>query len=147
MTDIGSRAPTTDSHGTAPPSTAWRGWLFFAAFIMLLNGVTWGLQGLMALVNDDYFHVTASGLVLNVDYTVWGFVHLVLGVAFFLSGIGVLTGNRAARGVGVVLAGVNALVAMVFLVAAPGWGIIVIVTDIVVIYALTIHGDEMRNAI
>ena len=147
MTDIGSRAPTADNHRAAPRSTAWTGWLYFAAFVMLLNGVIWGLQGFAALVNDDYFYVSSSGLVLDVDYTVWGFVHLVLGVAFFLSGLGVLSGNRAARAVGVALAGLNALVAMVFLAAAPGWGIILIATDLVVIYALTVHGGEMRNAL
>jgi hypothetical protein len=147
MTDIGSPAPMTSSQRTAPRPTGWTGWLFFAAAMMMLNGVVWVIEGLMALVNDDYFQVTASGVVLSVNYTVWGFVHLLLGVAFFASGIGVLSGNRAARAVGVVLAGVNALVAMVFLEAAPGLGIIVIATDILVIFALCVHGSEMRDAV
>jgi hypothetical protein len=147
MTDIGSPAPMTNSQRTAPRSTGWTGWLFFAAAMMMLNGVVWVIQGLMALVNDDYFHVTASGVALSVNYTVWGFVHLLLGIGFFASGIGVLSGNRAARAVGIVFAGVNALVAMLFLEAAPGLGIIVIATDILVIFALAVHGSEMRDAV
>jgi hypothetical protein len=147
MTDIGSPAPMTNSRRAAPRSSGWTGWLFFAAAMMMLNGVVWVIEGLMALVNDDYFKVTASGAVLSVDYTAWGFVHLLLGVAFFASGLGVLSGNRAARAVGIVLAGVNALVAMVFLEAAPGLGIIVIATDVLVIFALAVHGDEMRDAV
>lgn len=146
MTDSGAPSPKTGTYSTAPRSTGWTGWLLFAAFMMLLNGVTGVMEGLMALVNDDYFHVTASGLPLSVNYTVWGFVHLLLGAAFFAGGIGVLSGNVAARAVGVLLAGVNALVAMVFIEAAPVWGVILITVDILVIYALTVHGSELRDS-
>jgi hypothetical protein len=144
MTDIGAPSPGTDTR-TAPRSTAWTGWLVFAAFMLFLNGVMGALQGLVALVNDDYFPVGPNGLAVNVDYTVWGVVHLVVGIAVFAAGIGVLSGNVLARAVGVVLAGVNALVAMVFITAAPGWGLVVITVDLVVIYALTVHGSELRD--
>ena len=113
--------------------------------MMFLNGVIGAMEGLVALVNDDYYPVGPSGLALNVNYTVWGFVHLIVGIAVFAAGIGVLSGNVPARAVGVVLAGVNALVAMVFIQAAPGWGFLVIAVDLLVIYALTIHGGELRD--
>jgi hypothetical protein len=144
-----SRADTaqhgTDRRGTAPEATRWTGWILFASFMMLMNGVIGLLEGLMALVNDDYYHVTASGLALSVNYTTWGFVHLVLGVALIAAGIGVMAGNMAARIVGVVLAGLSALVNLAFIEAAPLWGVIVVTVDILVIYALTVHGDEMRD--
>jgi hypothetical protein len=145
MTDIGASSSATNTYSTAPRSTGWTGWIVFAAFMMFLNGVIGAMEGLVALVNDDYFPVSSSGLALSVNYTVWGFVHLVVGVAVFAAGIGVLSGNVAARAVGVVLAGVNALVAMVFIQAAPGWGFLVITVDLLVIYALTIHGGELRD--
>jgi hypothetical protein len=146
MSDIGSSRSVTDTYSTAPPSTRWTGWVMFASFMMLMNGVIGFIEGLMALVNDDYYHVTASGLVLSVNYTAWGFVHLLLGAAIFASGIGVLSGNLAARTVGVVLAALHAVVALVFLEAAPLWGVIVILVDVLVIYALTVHGSEMRDS-
>jgi hypothetical protein len=145
MTDIGAPSPTTNTYSTAPRSTGWTGWIVFAAFMMFLNGVIGAMEGLVALINDDYYPVGPSGLALSVNYTAWGFVHLIVGVAVFAAGIGVLSGNVVARGVGVVLAGVNALVAMVFIQAAPGWGFLVITVDLLVIYALTVHGDEMRD--
>jgi hypothetical protein len=43
---------------------------------MAMNGVIGMIEGLIALVNDDYYHVTASGLAVNVNYTACGFVHL-----------------------------------------------------------------------
>jgi hypothetical protein len=103
------------------------------------------IEGLVALVNENYFHVGPNGLPLSVNYTVWGFVHLVLGIALFASGIGVLSGNVVARAVGVLLAGFNAVVTMVFIEAAPGWGVILLTVDLVVIYALTVHGSELRD--
>ena len=150
MTDTGSSRPDVDTtrvaYSTAPPPTAWTGWVVFAAFMMLLNGFIQMIEGLMALVNDDYYAVTSRGLAVSVDYTTWGWVHLLLGVAVFASGIGVLAGNLAARIVGVILAGLNAIVALLFIEAAPVWGIILITVDILVIYALTVHGRELRDA-
>ncbi len=145
MTRMDSSRAEPAHHGTAPEATRWTGWILFASFMMLMNGVIGLLEGLMALVNDDYYHVTASGLALSVNYTTWGFVHLVLGAALIASGIGVMAGNMAARIVGVVLAGGNAIVALFFLPAAPLWGILVILVDVLVIYALTVHGSEMRD--
>ena len=149
MTDLGSSRPGVDtSHVVPEPNsgpTAWTGWVLFAAFMMLLNGFIQMLEGLMALITDDYYHVTSDGLALAVNYTPRGWVHLLLGAAIFVSGMGVLAGNLAARIVGAVLAAFNAIVALLFIEAAPVWGIIVIVVDVRVIYALTGHGRELRD--
>jgi hypothetical protein len=150
MTDTGSRRPDVDTtrvaYSTAPEPTAWTGWVVFAAFMMLLNGFIQMIEGLMALINDDYYAVSSRGLAVSLDFTTWGWVHLLLGAAIFASGLGVLAGNMLARIVGVVLAGFNAVVALLFIEAAPVWGIILITVDILVIYALTVHGRELRDA-
>jgi hypothetical protein len=150
MTDIGSSRPDVDTtrvaYSTAPAPTAWTGWVVFAAFMMILNGFIQMIEGLMALVNDDYYHVTSGGLAVSVNYTTWGWVHLLLGATILASGFGVLAGNLLARSVGVVLAAVNAVVALLFIEAAPVWGILLITVDVLVIYALTVHGRELRDA-
>jgi uncharacterized membrane protein len=89
--------------------------------------------------------VTRSGMVLHVDYTVWGWVHLALGVVIFLSGFGVLTGRLAARFVGVAVAMVGAVINLAFLPAQPAWGVILVSVNVLLIYALTAHGGEMRD--
>jgi len=87
-----------------------------------------------------------DGLAISVSYTVWGWVHLVLGVAVFAAGLGVMSGNLAARTVGVLLAAFNSLVALVFIEAAPVWCLVLITVNILVIYALIVHGRELRDS-
>ena len=137
---------TAVAYSKGPAPTAWTGWIVFAAFLLMFNGFLAALQGLVALVNEDYYAVTHSGLAVSIDYTVWGWAHLLVGVAVFACGLGVLSGNLAARSVAVVLAGLNAVVALLFLEAAPVWGVIVIVVHVLVIYALTVHGRELRDS-
>ena len=91
--------------------------------------------------------LTAGNLVVDVNYNVWGTVHLILGVLLLLSGAGVLTGNLAARIVGVILAGLSALANLVFIEAYPFWSIIIITVDVLVIYALTVHGRELKDSV
>src|SRR5687768_1398397 len=105
MTDFRSSRLDQDlagtTHRTAPANTGWAGWVRFAAFLMILNGALQALQGFAALVNPDYYRVTSSGLAVSIDYSAWGWIHLTIGVALFVSGMGVLSGNLLARIVGV----------------------------------------------
>ena len=59
-------------------------------------------------------------------------------------GYGVLVGQTWARVTGVILAVINAVVNMVFAPAYPIWAIIVITLDVLIIYALAVHGREVR---
>jgi hypothetical protein len=148
MTDLGpSRsAVDRDAYDDSPPPTGWTGWVVFASAMMFLLGCFQAVQGLVAIFDDGFYHVTEGGLVVDVDYTAWGWTHLLLGVLIIISGAGVLTGNLAARTVGVVLAGLSALVNLAFIEAYPIWSVIVITVDVLVIYALTVHGGELRDS-
>ncbi|SFL15083.1 DUF7144 family membrane protein [Geodermatophilus ruber] len=126
-------------------ATGWAGWVVFAGVMMILVAAFQVVQGLVALVNDNYYVVTSAGLVLNLDYTVWGWTHLILGVLIGLTGVGLLAGNTAARVAGVVLAGLSALVNLVFIAAYPVWSMIVIALDVIVIYAIVVHGRELKS--
>jgi hypothetical protein len=150
MTELGSSRPDLDTsrvaYGNSPDPTGWTGWVVFASFMMFLLGAFQAVQGLVALFDDGFYLVTPGNLVVDVNYNVWGTVHLVLGVLLMLSGAGVLTGNLAARTVGVVLAGLSALANLLFIEAYPFWSIIIITVDVLVIYALTVHGRELRDS-
>jgi hypothetical protein len=80
-----------------------------------------------------------------VDYNVWGWVHLILGILAVATGFGLLAGNTAARVVGIVLAVVSAIVNLAFIAAYPVWSTIVIGVDIIVIYAIVVHGRELKS--
>lgn len=130
----------------APPKpTGWVGWILFAGIMLILDGIFQAIAGLVAIFNDDYFLVLSDELVVRVNYTAWGWIHLIVGVLVLLAGFGVLTGQLWARVVGVILAGISAIVNLAFLAAHPVWSVIIIAIDIVVIYALCVHGKEMQN--
>jgi hypothetical protein len=82
---------------------------------------------------------------VSVDYTAWGWVHLIAGVVVALAGFGVMVGQMWARVLGVVLAVVSAIVNIGFLAAYPVWSAILITLDVLVIYALTVHGREVKS--
>lgn len=126
--------------------TAWVGWIAFAAFMMFLVGLFHAIAGLVALFKDEYFLVGREGLVVNVDYTTWGWIHIVGGAVMILAALGLLLGNLLARLVAVLIAIASAVVNIAFLEAHPMWATIMIAIDILVIWALIVHGDEMKRA-
>ena len=150
MTDLGSQRRHVDpDHGSssrASGPSGWTGWVVFASIMMILLGLFQSVQGLVGIFDSGFYHVTEGGLVVSVDYTAWGWAHLLLGVLIIICGLGVLAGNLAARMVAVVLAGLSALLNLVFIEAYPIWSIIAITLDVLVIYAVTVHGRELRSS-
>jgi hypothetical protein len=125
--------------------SGWTGWIAFAGIIMVMLGFFHAIQGLVAIFKDEYYQVGSSGLVVNVDYTAWGWVHLIGGIVLAAAGFCVFTGQLWARAVGVLLALISALINIGFLAAYPVWSLMMIGLDVVIIWALTVHGSEMRD--
>src|SRR5215510_11349945 len=121
------------------------GWIGFASLILVLLGCFHAIQGLVALFDDEKYAVTDSGLIVSVDYTAWGWVHLIGGIIIALAGISLFAGRMWARIVGVIAALASALVNIAFLSAYPIWSTIMIALDILIIWALTVHGAEMKK--
>jgi hypothetical protein len=149
MTDTSSSHPAVDTtrpaYSKGPGPTAWTGWVVFASFMMLLVGTFQLVEGFVAVFDKGFYAVTRSGQVINVDYTVWGWFHVLLGALLLVAGVGVLTGNLAARALAVLLAGLSALANLLFIAAYPFWSLTIIAVDVLVIYALTVHGRELRD--
>jgi len=125
--------------------TGWVGWVLFAGIVMLAGGFLNMIEGFVALVRDEYYLVRASGLVVSLDYTAWGWTLLLFGVLLGAAGYGVMVGQMWARVTGVILAVVNALLNMMFMPAYPFWAVMVITLDVLIIYALVVHGGEARR--
>ena len=136
---------SAQSWNGVPPSRSrpgWMGWILFAATMMLMLGIFHAIQGLVALFQDEYYLVGKSGLTVHVDYTTWGWVHLILGILVAGAGAGLLgrtdvgadrrrprvpgelrRQHRVPRGV-------------------PLWSLIMIAVDVLVIWAMTVHGSR-----
>jgi len=122
------------------------GWIGFASLILILLGCFHAIQGLAALFNDQSFVVADDRLWVPADYTIWGWVHLIGGIIVVLAGVALFTGRLWARVVGVVAAFASAIVSIGFLPAYPVCSAFMIAMDIIVIWAITVHGAEMKEA-
>jgi hypothetical protein len=125
--------------------SGWTGWIVFAATMMIIVGGLNAFQGLVALVNDDWIgwnRDTGNAVVLDISQ--WGWVHLLVGILLVLAGFGVLSGNILARLVGIVIAAISLVTNFFYLPVYTFWALIIILIDIFVIWALTVHGGEMR---
>jgi hypothetical protein len=113
--------------------------------MMILLGSFQAIAGLVALFDDGYYLVAPSGLVVNVDYTAWGWVHLIVGIVALAAGAGLFTGAMWARVLGIIVATLSAIVNFAFFPAFPFWAMTMIALDVLVIYAIASHGKELQN--
>ena len=118
------------------------GWAGFAGVMLVMIGVFDMIQGLVALFNDEFYVITQEW-VFEFDVTAWGWIQLILGVILIASGIGIFSGNVAARTVGVIIAAVAAIANFAWLPYYPVWSFIVIAICISIIWALTAHGRDI----
>ena len=145
MSDMRHETEQEASWRTGPAPSGWVGWIAFAGTMMLLLGVFHVIQGIIALVQDEYYLVGASGLTVQLDYTQWGWTHVILGTLVAAAGLALLAGQMWARVVAVLVAFISAIVNIGFMAAYPVWSTIMIAIDVLVIWAVTVHGREMKS--
>ncbi len=124
--------------------TGWVGWIFFAGFMMILQGFFSSIAGLTALFNSDWLVVTDDQFLI-LDLTAWGWTYLILGVIILVAGFQVMQGTAWALAVGVVAAMFSAVAAITSIELHPWWSLIILAIDVLIIYALTVHGDELED--
>jgi hypothetical protein len=100
------------------------------------------LQGVEALRNDQLL-VTGADQVYEVDLTVWGWVHVVLGLLMAAVAVGILRRSSWGLVTGLVVAGLSMLANFAFLPHYPWWALVVIGFDALVVWALC---TQLREA-
>jgi hypothetical protein len=111
------------------------GIVVFAGVAMIVGGAFEALEGLAGIVNDKYL-VVVPNYIYAFDLTVWGVIHLLVGLALVVIGVSLLRGQTWARVAGMIAAVVSAILNFVWLPISPLWAIIVIAVDMLVIWAL-----------
>jgi hypothetical protein len=131
---------------TYPPErSSWIGWIIFAAIMLVLLGLMQLTAGFVAVVNEDYFQQTgAEPLFLAVDQQTWGVLMLIFGSLAILTGAGLLRGITAARVVGAAVVLLGAITNLLAIGAYPVWSTVLIAVDVCILYAIAVHGREMR---
>jgi hypothetical protein len=141
MSATGEYAPATDQ-----PRSGWVGWIVFAAIFMIITGAMNAIQGLAALFRDDAYWVTLGGAVVTFDVTTWGWIHLISGALLVLIGVWLMKGSTFARVIGIILVSLNLIAQFSWTTLYPFWALIAIVIDVFIIYALVVHGRELKTA-
>jgi hypothetical protein len=130
---------------TARSATGWADWIRFGAVILIINGSFGVIQGLVALVGPDTYFASVNGDLFLFDVQGWGWWNLAIGTLQILTAAALLRGALWARIVAVFLATISAFVQMLLIPVQPVWSLIVIAVDVLVIYAVTAHGEELHS--
>ena len=115
------------------------GWLTFAAVMLLLAATFNTVYGIAALANDDYF---AADELLFGDLSMWGVLYLVAAGSQAIAAALIFSRNAIGAGLGILIAMLNATLALLSIGAYPIWSVIVLVVDGMIIYGLTVYGFD-----
>lgn len=126
-------------------ATGWVGWVYFAGMMMLILGGLQILAGLVALVHKTFYVTANNGWIVFNNYTTWGWINILIGLFVVLAGLAVMGGSLWGRIVASLIVVMNAISNLAFLPAYPIWSIIALVIDGFVLYALTVHGGELKG--
>jgi hypothetical protein len=129
---------------TRSEATGWVGWVVFAGTLLLLDGIFQFIMGLVSAFNNQYYAVATQSHVLVWNYTTWGWMQMLLGLVLATAGLSLFSGSTFGRVTGVVVAGLSTIANLAFIGVYPIWSLVVIAVDVLVIYALIVHGGEMR---
>jgi hypothetical protein len=118
------------------------GWVLFAGIMLMLVGILNVIYGIAA-IDDSSFFVNDTKYILS-DLNTWGWVTLILGAVQILAAFSIWNGNQFGRWVGIAVAGLSAISALLSIPAYPFWSLAIFAVDILVIYGLAAYGGQHR---
>ncbi|HEY4609957.1 MAG TPA: hypothetical protein VIH06_12150 [Ilumatobacteraceae bacterium] len=125
-------------------SGGWYGWIVFAGTMMIITGAFNVIQSLVALADDEFYVVTPNHLV-TFDLTQWGWIHLIMGIVLILVGLALFKESMWAVITGIIIVSLNMISQFAFMSAYPVWSIVAIAVDLMVLWALIVHGGESAD--
>ena len=132
---------------TTRETSSWAiGWTVFASIMMMMMGFWWLISGLVGLFNSEFYVVTLRWI-FQFDISTWAWIHLIVGIVVLVAGIFLFKGAIWARTVGVIIAVIAGLISFAWLPYYPIWAILFIVVSVAIIWALTVHGRDIREAV
>src|SRR4051794_39455629 len=118
------------------------GWVLFAGAILALLAMMNFIYGLAAVGNSKVFIGDAKYVIS--DLNTWGWVLLAVSLLQIVAAGGIWAQVGGMRWVGVAIAAVNAVVQLIAMPAYPAWSILLFALDVLVIYALIVHGGREK---
>jgi hypothetical protein len=104
-----------------------------------LVGILQIVQGLVAVLNDDFYIVTRN-YTFDLDVSAWGWIHIIIGVLMLGVAFGLYARALWAVIGGLAIAMLSALSNFFFIPYYPIWALLLIGIDLWIIWALTRPG-------
>jgi hypothetical protein len=125
-------------------SSAWGGWVIFAAAVMFTVGALDIIQGIAALAKDEVYLVAESGLLVTTDYTAWGWTLIIWGAVLMFAAAALFSLKSWGRWFAFAVVLLNSIVQLAWFPAYPLWSLIALSLDVVVLFALTARWGEAK---
>jgi hypothetical protein len=113
--------------------------------MLAMAGVFGMINGLIAIIHDEVY-VVGEERIVAMDFTQWGWIHLIGGGVVLAAALALTSGALWARILGVTVAFLHAISQVAFIEAYPFWSLTIIALDRLVIYGCLVHGEDMETA-
>jgi hypothetical protein len=124
--------------------TGWTGWGVFASVLLLIAGIFDLIFGLAAVIGPNTTVVVAETGLFAVDVAAWGWWHIIAGIALIVLSFFLYRGATWARVIAIIIVIINAVGQLTLLSVQPWWSLTILAVDVLIIYALTVHGRELK---
>ena len=123
-------------------SGTWATWVAFAAIMMMLGGVFSVIGGFAAAFDDGYYVAASNANIYALSIQAIGVLFIIVGVVKVMAGWALIQGAEWARWVTILLCCFHAVVLMVMIPASPFFATLMIVINLVILYAVTVRWEE-----
>ena len=119
------------------------GWMVFASVMLATGGALNAIYGVAAIASSKFFAADVTYVIGNLKTLGW--IALLLGVAELAASLGILAFTAWARWLGAAAAGLNAILQLLIMPAAPFLALALLATNMLVVYALVAHGAQWHE--
>jgi hypothetical protein len=137
--DISARPTSSD-----PEAGHGYGWVLFAGIMLMVVGMLNFIYGIAAVSNSKFYARDVTYILS--DLNTYGWILLIIGVIQFCLAFAIWAGTEWGRWLGVLSAGVNAIIQLLFIPSYPFASLAVFSIDLLVIYGLVAYGGHRVRA-
>ena len=116
------------------------GWIAFAGIMLSIVGILNIIYGIAAIGDSSFFVHNTKYILSNLN--TWGWVTLIIGVIQLVAAFSIWSGGEFGRWIGIFVAGVSMIGALLSLPAYPLWSLAVFAIDVLIIYGLAAYGGR-----
>jgi hypothetical protein len=115
------------------------GWIGFAGVMMILAGLLDIVNGFWAIDHQDQ---PVDALFFKNNLEAWGWFYLIVGIVLVVAGFAVFQRAPWAVTFGVVIALIGAVTNMFWIFHYPIASVVLVLINVLVLYALVVYGDR-----